>query len=250
MTARWRLAAVCAVGTLAVCGAFVRAQGVPPQPSQTPLSPLAASRKAVADAQAAVYAVRANIAQIHARVASTFESRDDWIAAKKALSDAQAHYDSALKPVMAALQVNPDYQKLATSRKAAQAKLEELKSEPRAASSEDQKAQDDQLSEAAGEVLNDGFAMNKMESDARDADGNLGTAKEELADAKKAMDALQAQVTAVLQVDPEYIAAQQQLTTAQQQLTAARAALVSAEKPQRSAPTPRSRTPSSRNPGS
>ena len=160
--------------------------------------------------------------------------------------DAQAHYDAALRPLLAALQANPDYQKLVTNRKEAQQKLEALKAQAKATDSESQKTQDAELSEAAGQVLASGYAINKMETDAREGDGNLGMAKEELADSKKAMDALQAQVTAALQVDPEYIAEQQNMTTAQQQLTAAKAALAAAEKPQRTTQPPRTRQPSAR----
>lgn len=251
MKVRWMLGALCAVSALGVNTSWVCAQyraGGPASPqnpqqpqSQTPSNSLAAPRKAVQDAQAAVNDDRAKIAQIRARVATAFESKEDWIAAKKAVVDAQAHYEAAMKPLMAALQANPDYQKLVANRKAAQLKLDALKAQSKATDSESQKEQDAELSEAAGEVLTSGYAMNKMEADAKEGDGNLGMAKEELLDSKKAMDALQAQVTAVLQVDPEYIAEQQNLTTAQQQLTAAKAALAAAEKPQRTAQPPRSR---------
>jgi len=235
MRALWRLCTLSAFLALSVGAPAVRAQSNPGS-AQPPVSPLAAQRKAVADAVTAVNQARSQLAQARAKVSSTFETKDDWIAAKKALIAAQAHYDAALKPVLAALQANPDYQKLLDHRKAAQASLQAMQSQPRAADTEDQKAQDEQLNQAAGDVVNDGYALNKMEEDARNSDGDLGTAKEELTDAKKTMDDLQAQVTAVLQVDPDYLAAQQQLTSAQQQLAAARTALSGAERPQRTTP--------------
>lgn len=255
MNVRWMLGALCAMSALVANESSVRAQynrpggaagpaGLQnPQP-QTPQSPLAGQRKAVLDAQAAVNDERAKIAQIRARVASLFETKEDWIAAKKAVAEAQAHYDSALKPVMAALLANPDYQKLLADRKAAQEKMDAIKAQPRATDTEGQKAQDDQLSEAAGEGVTARYAMTKMEAEAREADGNLGTAKEEMADAKKTMDALQAQITAALQLDPEYIAEQPNLTNAQQALATARAALAAAEKPPtRTTQPPRTRQP-------
>jgi chromosome segregation ATPase len=248
MKALWRLGALGVVAMLVIGATGVRAQyarpGSPGQPSQAPVSPLAAQRKAVQDAAVAVNQIKSQIALIRGKVSATFETKDDWVAAKKALADAQAHYDAALKPVMAALQANPDYLKLQAHRKAAQENLDAMRSQPRPSDSSDQKAQDDQLSQAAGDVLTDGFAMNKMEVDARNSDGDLGTAKEELTDAKKTMEDLQGQVTAVLQTDPDYQAAQQQLTAAEQQLAAARLALANAEKPQRTTPSAPNRNPS------
>jgi chromosome segregation ATPase len=242
MKALWRLGALCAIATLA--GVVQRLPAQTANPKQPAVSPLAAPRKAVVDAMAAVNAVKAQIAATRAKIAATYETKDDWVAAKKALADAQTHYDTALKPVMAALRASPEYQKLLDHRKAAQEKLDSLRTQSRAADPDDQKAQDDQLSQAAGDVLNDGFALNKMEADARNSDGDLGAAKEELMDAKKTMEDLQAQVTAVLQTDPEYLTEQQQLTSAQQQLSAARLALSNAERPQRTTPAPPQRSQS------
>jgi chromosome segregation ATPase len=206
------------------------------------VNPLAAPRKAVLDAQSAVNALHTKIAQIHVRIQSGFESRADWAAAKKAVADAQAQYDAAQKPVMDALHANPDYQQLVTNRKAAQDKMDELKAQSQATDSEGQQAQEDALSQAAGEVVNDGYAMLKMEREARDNDSTLTAAKEQLSDAKAALEALQAEVTAAMQGDPEYQAAQTELTSAEQQLTSARAALLAAQNAQRPAAPPPQRS--------
>jgi hypothetical protein len=214
-------------------------------------SPLAAPRKAVVDAQQQVSDIKAKIAVIRSGIESTFQSKDDWIAAKKALADAKAKYDAALKPVMDALQANPEYVKLLEHRKAASAKMEALKDAPKAQSSAEQQQQDDEMSTAAGDVINDGLALRKMEAEARDGDPALSAAKDALDEAKKAFDGLEAQVTTAMQSDPTYIQDQTELTAAQANLLSARTALAAAEKqshPSSNRPPP-TRQPGTRPPG-
>jgi chromosome segregation ATPase len=242
------LVGILAAGVLAVSVSVSRGQTS--AAAAQPTNPLAAPRKAVLDAQTAVNALRTKIAQIRQRIQGGFESRAEWVAAQKALADAQSKYDAALKPVMDTLHADPDYQQLVTNRKAAQDKLDELKAQPQAMDSQGQQAQEDALSQAAGEVVNDGYAMLKMERDARDNDATLTAAKEQLSDAKAAMDSLQAEVTAAMAADPEYQATQTQLTSAQQQLTSARQALIAAQNAQRPSTNAPSRPASSyRSPG-
>jgi len=203
------------------------------------------AKKAVLDAQLKVKQARDKIAQTRGTIELTFQTKDDWVAAKKALADARAQYAAALRPVMAALQKNAEYQKLMERRKAAQDTIETLKAAPRGSGSADQKAQDDDMSAAAGEMLNAGFALNKMESDARDADPALAAAKDAVDDAKKTFDALEAQVTAAMQSDPQYIQEQTELTAAEAELLTARTSLASAEKQGRPSQPSGSRPPAS-----
>lgn len=208
-------------------------------PAAPPESPVQQARKAVLDARASLAKVQDQVTQIRLRVLKTFQSRDDFVAAKKAVDDAQAEYDAALKPVMTALYANPDYQQLVAKRKAAQAVLDASHTQHTTPGESETSAsqQDDAISQAAGEVLTDGFAINKMETDAKENDLNLATAKETLNDARQQMAALQTQVDAALQNDPEYQQVQPQLAAAQQQVTAAVAAFVQAQKSARPAPT-------------
>jgi hypothetical protein len=248
MISRWRITAFCAAGALISAASAVQAQyggAAPPRPAATPTqssaqsSATAAARKTVLDAQLKVNAVKAKIAQTRLTIEATFQTKDDWVAAKKALADAKAQYAAALKPVMATLQESAEYQKLAESRKAAQAKIETLKAAPRGAGSADQKEQDDEMSAAAGEMLSAGFAMNKMEADARDSDPAVAMAKEAVDEAKKAFDALEMQVTTAMQSDPTYIQEEAELTAAQTELATAKTSLASAEKSARPAPAPK-----------
>jgi hypothetical protein len=224
----------------ALVGCFLAASvfGQTP-PAAPPESPVQAARKAVLDARAALAKVQDQVAQIRLRVLKTFESRDDFAAAKKAVDDAQAEYEAALKPVMAALYANPDYQQLVAKRKAAQAVLDASHTQHTSPGDSDISSaqQDDAISQAAGEVLTDGFAINKMETDAKENDLKLATAQEKLNDAKQQMAALQTQVDAALQNDPEYQQVQPTLAAAQQQVTSAVAAFIQAQKAARPAPT-------------
>lgn len=241
MISRWRLKAICAGYALIASISSVQAQGyggtaAPPRPAPTAPQPSAqngavvTAKKAVLDAQLKVKQARDKITQTRDTIELTFQTKDDWVAAKKALADAKAQYASALKPVLAALQKNAEYQKLLEKRKAAQDTIETLKAAPRGSGSADQKAQDDDMSAAAGDMLNSGFALNKMETEARDADPALAAAKDAVDDAKKTFDALEAQVTVAMQSDPQYIQEQTELTAAQAELATARTSLASAEK--------------------
>jgi DNA repair exonuclease SbcCD ATPase subunit len=240
MKMRFWLAGILAAAVLAasVSSSIAQTSAAPPQAT----NPLAAPRKAVLDAQSTVNGLNKKIAQIHLRIQEGFESRADWVAATKAVADAQAQYDAAQKPVMDALHANPDYQQLVANRKAAQDKLDELKAQPQAVDSEGQQAQEDALGQAAGEVVNDGYAILKMEREARDGDSTLTASKAQLSDAKTALEALQEQVSAAMEADPEYQTTQTALASAQQQLATARAALIAAENAQRPTPTPAPRS--------
>jgi hypothetical protein len=258
MISQWKLKAVLTACTLVTVHSSVlaqystpprtpstpQAQPAPPRPQPAvPSSPLAAPRKAVLDAQLLVNAAKAKIAATRTSVEATFQSKDDWVAAKKAVAEAKAKYDAALKVVMTALQTNPEYQKLLENRKQASAKLDALKAAPRGQSSEEQKTQDDEMGVAAGDILNDGLALNKMEKEARESDPALAAAKDQEDEAKKAYDSLESQVTTAMQTDPDYIAEQADLAAAEANLATAKAALVSA-KPNR---TPSTRTPTAPN---
>ena len=261
-------------GMLSMGGAFASGQSAPPNGGYGNgygsssyggsggggAAGLASQRKMVADAQAGVTQANQQISQLRAKTETKFADEPEWIAAKKNLADAQAAYDAAIKPVIAALHSDPEYARLATERKAAQASLDAAKggksvgddavASTATTAADDQKPAVDPTEQAAATVLNDGYAMNKMESEAKANDPKVAEAKQKLDEAKKAMETLRLQVDAALQTDPAYTAAQAQLATAQQQLGQARTQLAQAEKAARAAAAAARPKPSSSSGGS
>ena len=87
-------------------------------------NPLASQIKAVHDAKDEENKIRISMNQIKGKVQKSLESKDDWKAAKAAVDKAQAEYDAACKPVLAALKDKPEYAALLKQEADAQAKLD------------------------------------------------------------------------------------------------------------------------------
>src|SRR4051812_16701294 len=103
MMSRYTLSLVVAAGLLTAATAW----SVPPRtPTPTPAAgssqntALISQRKAVQDASAECTRIKGNMARIRSKTEATFSTKDDWVAAKKAVDEAKAQTDAAQKVVL------------------------------------------------------------------------------------------------------------------------------------------------------
>jgi chromosome segregation ATPase len=206
------LGALLAAGLSAALPASSHAQGRPGYPGYGGAagqnSALAEQRKQLADANAEVGRLQKELNKIKAKVQAKYEAKDEWEAAKTNLKNAENAYESARKKAVAKLYASPDYKAAKDKQLKSEQTLQDLQGNPKA----DQKA----LDKAIQDRQESGFAVRNMENAALSGDPAVSEAKTKLADAKKAWEALQDELKETLKQDPEYTAAQDQLTAAQQ----------------------------------
>lgn len=195
-------------------------------------NPLASQAQQVAEARKAVDAAKKQVAAIRRRVAASFESKDDWKAAKTALRQAQTAYSKANAHINEVIQKKPEYETIMQKIKESTAVLD---SANQPASADKPKVSDDEINAAAKERTDAGLALEKLKRQTMDDDSTYLAAKQKLDEAKQQWDALQTQVDQAVKSDPEYAAAQQQVDQADQQYTQARLQLAQARKAQAAA---------------
>lgn len=210
------------------------------QPRQP--SPLAGPTKAVTEARVALEKAKSQLLVIRKRVEITFASKPEFKAAKDAVDAAKQNYDRVSRRVLSKLQADPAYKDLLARRDKAEATLA-LANRPSAPTADDSgKISDADLAAAGQERTDVGIAMKKMESEALDNNAEYGAAKQKLADARAAWEALEPQVDDAVKIDPEYPATQQNIESAQQAYDQAKEQLASAAKAQREAAAAASRS--------
>ena len=177
------------------------------QPSG-PNPALVEARRAITLAEKEVARIRQDMTKLKARVQAKYETKDEWEEAQKNLKAAEAAHESARKRAMAKLIAQPDY-------KAAKEKQTKADQQTAALEAQGAKADLKALTAAQQARVDAGVAIRKFETDAMANDAKVGEAKEKLAEAKKAWEALQDELKQALEQDADYQAAQQQLTEAQ-----------------------------------
>ena len=168
------------------------------------------AREKQKDAQVEFNRRNATVKAITARIRADFEQRDEWIKGQADLKAAQAAYEGARKPVLAALAAKPEYKKAAEARDKAEAEREALKNS---------RAQD-RLYEAAQKALDANLLVVKMENDALAADPKVQQTKQQLASAQAVVSGLNKQLEQELETNAEWVEAkkaaeEQQLLVAQ-----------------------------------
>lgn len=197
-----------AAGLSAAVPSAGRAQyGRPGAPGVGPNSTLAPAKQQVKDAEAEVARIRGQMNKIKAKVQAKYEGKEEWETAQKNLKAAERANEEARKKALAKLSANAEYKVL----KDKQIKAEQTIAAQQAAGKNDSK----ELQKAQQDRIDAGMALRRMENDALQGDESVSAAKEKLAEAKKAWDALQDELKEALSQDPEYAQAEQELQTAQ-----------------------------------
>src|SRR5687768_15331227 len=218
-TLKFALGAMIAAGLSAALPAPAHAQ-YPGQPygggNSGANSALAQSRKAIKEAELEVTKIRSEMTKMKARVAQKFEGKEEWETAQKNLKAAEAAHEQARKRALAKLYASPEY-------KAAKDKL--LKAEQLIASIGAKDGSSKDMDKAQQDRLDAGLAVRKMETEALRADPKIAETKDQEDEAKKTWEALQDELKEALELDADYVAAQQQLETAQAQVDTMKAQL-------------------------
>lgn len=216
-TLKFALGAMIAAGLSAALPAPAQAQ-YPGQPygggNSGANSALAQSRKAIKEAELEVTKIRSEMTKIKARVSQKFEGKEEWETAQKNLKAAETAHEQARKRALAKLYASPEY-------KAAKDKL--LKAEQSIASIGAKDGSSKDMDKAQQDRLDAGLAVRKMETEALRADPKIAETKDQEDEAKKTWEALQDELKEALELDPDYLAAQQQLETAQAQVDSMKA---------------------------
>jgi hypothetical protein len=169
---------------------------------------LVEAKKQIQLAEKDVVRIRQDMQKIKARIQSRYEGKDDWEEAQKNMKAAQAANDAAKKKAMAKLVGSPDYKAAKEKQTKSDAKVQELNAQGAKA---DAKA----LADAQQARIDSALVVRKLETDAMENDPGVLESKTKLAEAKKASEALEDELKQALEQDPDYQAAQQELTTAQ-----------------------------------
>lgn len=213
-------------GLTAAVPSAARAQaGYGPRSTAANQSPLAGAKQQVKDAEAEVKRVQGTMNKIKSKVSAKFEGKEDWETAQKNLKAAEKANADAKKKALDAVHNSPEY-------KAQKAKL--LKAEEMIAAQQGKPDSKD-LQKAQQDRIDAGIAVRKLDNDAMASDTGVAEAKEKLAEARKAWDALQDELKEALAQDPEYAQAEQELATAQAQVQTAKDALAQQAQSERDA---------------
>ena len=211
---RFLIAASLAAGLVLAVPVASFAQTTPP-----PVSPLVAPRKAVDEATKNYQAAQKQLVAAKEKLKAQFMAREDWAKTKKASDKAKQEYEAAKNAAMAALEKRPDYKAAKVARDAAEQKMH--------SGEKTDAAETDRL---AGEIMNNGLTMKKIEADYLANDQKYADAKAKYDQAQKEMSLLENEVDAAAANDPECMAAQQAVDSSKQQLEQARTTLAQAVK--------------------
>lgn len=180
--------------------------------------------KAVGKAQADLNKLQAETTKITARVRAQILAKPEWAQVVAGKRSAEAAADTARKAALVTVHNKPEYKALLKEREEAQQVVTAFN----APGSQVPQADFDKASSA---IVNDGFAMKKMEMEALKEDEKYKEAAAQLDAANAKMKEVDAQVQASLKDDAEYQNVSKQidqakttLASAQQQLKQARQA--------------------------
>jgi len=161
--------------------------------------------------------------RIRAKVKTDLMSKPEWasvVAAKKA---AETNVDAAKRVVLTALRNKEEYKNVAKEREAAQATVTASNAPNTTVSDEDAKK--------AGDLLvQDGFALKKMEMDALKEDAKYTEAMSQLDSINAKMKELDSAVDLAVKEDKDYVADEAKLVQLKTQLTGQQAQLAQARK--------------------
>lgn len=163
------------------------------------------ARKKQSEAQLEFNRRNATVKAITARIRADFERRDEWVKAQADLKQAQANYEAARKPVLAAMEAKPAYKEALAAKQKADAERDALRN-TRAT---------DKLYQAAQKALDANIALTKMESDALAADPKVQQTKTQLAAAQAAVSELTKQLEQEMESNAEWVEAKKYAEEAQ-----------------------------------
>jgi colicin import membrane protein len=188
-------------------------------PTTAQPSPLVAPRKAVEEATKNYQAAQKQLVSAKEKLKAQFMAREDWSKTKKAADKSKREDEAAKTAAMAALDKRPDYKAAKAARDAAEQKMRS-----------GEKMETAEMDRLAGEVMNNGLAMKKIEADYLANDQKYADAKAKYEQSQKEMSLLEGEVDAAAANDPECVAAQQAVDSSKQQLDQARTSLAQAAK--------------------
>jgi len=188
--------------------------GAPPKPDPNTNPTVIADRAEVSQVQAEMIKLNKQIDTTVNTMTADFHKTDDYIAAKKVLDDANAELTVSREAAMKKLAAQPDYKAAKEKEKAAQAKLNDMKS---------RNAARDLIAVQSSEVLKLGGITSKLEREGLAADPVYSAAQKKVADATAAMKVVNDQLA-------EQIKANKEITDLKTQQTEAKAKLADANK--------------------
>jgi DNA repair exonuclease SbcCD ATPase subunit len=198
-----------------------------------PTNPVAAARKAFAEAQADLTQATAEYNAAKAKAAEGIQQTPQWKQLVDAQVKAQTQYAAATQPVLDKVHHDPLYLAAQANKQKADEKLAELRASATVTG--------DQLTEATREQFASANAMKKFEDDALASDPAAKTAKANLDQANQALTDLKKQAEETTANDPQVQSAKAAVDEAQKKLDEANKALKEAIKnnaPQRNRPSP------------
>jgi hypothetical protein len=178
------------------------------------------ARKKVTDATAEVNKATRAVAEIVARLRHDFQQKPEWAAAQAKQKGDQATFDVAREEALAKLQKDPKYISLKTAKTKADAEREALQKDPGATPEDQQRV--------TNAVFTATEALTKAESDALLSDPAVATARAQLAEDNKKINALLAEFDGVTKQNADWQAATAVVDQKQQAAADARKALAAA----------------------
>ena len=207
------LRGLCLVTAVAVGSATLASSAMAQaQPKNTALQD---AQKRITEQQQKVNELKGEQKKIKDKLATQFESKEEFKNTSANFKKAKAEYDAARKAAVTKAQAKPEYKQLAKDKEALQTKYSA------AVAARDT----DNIAKLGSDVTAKSIAMKKMETDAMDQDEKAVAAKEKYDAAQKEMKSLDDEVEANLQTDPDYAAIQQQVVQAETELKTQRDAL-------------------------
>ena len=152
--------------------------GAPPKPDPNLNPTVIADRAEITTIQSDMLKLSKHIEVATNTATAEFHKTDDYVAAKKAMDDANAELTAAKAAVVKKLAGTPEYKAAKDKEKAAQTKLDDMKAK---------NAARDLITVQSSEVLKVGGTANKLERDAIAADPACIAAQKKVADATAAL---------------------------------------------------------------
>ena len=169
-------------------------QAPQPQPENPTIK---ADRDQVSTNQAALTTANTAYTKAVSAFMTEYKKKDEYVAARKALEQAQKDLDAARGDVLAKLKTsNADYQSAVAKETAAKKKLDSIRASG---------GTRDAISAQSDVILKAGDVVAKVEGAAYDADATCVDDRKKLADAKAAVDELDAKMAEAVKADENLI---------------------------------------------
>ena len=191
-------------------------------------SPMAQSRKEVADARVELTKAKSAVERIRVKVEGNFGKQNPgYAAAQKAYEKALSDVKTMTATALAGLEKKPDYVEALKAKQAAKDKY--------AAIQVDDKASDDEKQAAFNVVYAQTKVVSDMEATVTQSDPRIVDAKQRLTDARQNLDDFKSKIDAACAADPEYQQALQVQTSDEQRLAQAETSMQQQAKAQAAA---------------